>query len=400
MTEKEEYMLTKEEILKNQALDQHMLFFHPLKKKVSKDPDEPGGKPYLHYVDDLVGIEILDYGKARFNFYAPDAETVSVKGWGGSMNCEYALTKGEDGVFTCVADDILPGFHYCEFYVDGVRTISTAAPVGYGSFRVCNFFEMPEDDSSFWMLQDVPHGDLRMELYKSRVNGRTKAVWVYTPPKYDEEPDKRYPVMYIQHGVGENETGWFWQGKLNWIADNLISEGKMKEMIIVVNSGYAFTPGSIDMFLPGDFESELVSDCIPFIDGKYRTLTDKDSRAIAGLSLGSIQAWSIGMHHRKDLFSYIGVFSGGLGYQSMGNCFDCTDIFESGEDLNEYIKLLFVSWGSEEGMGVKNAAFLKEIKEKYGTESVSHTHHGWHEWDVWRHAAKEYMQLIFREEDK
>ncbi len=381
--------MTKDEILNNQALSQHMLFFSPLNKHAVF---EKGG---IHYEDQKPGVRVLDYGKAEFNFPAVEAETVTVRGWGGSMPGEYALMKQPDGSWQAVAEDILPGFHYCDFFVDGVRTVNPLAPVGYGSFRVCNFFEMPAPDSAFWLLQDVPHGDVRMELYPSSVNGRVKAVFVYTPPGYDEHPEKKYPVLYIQHGVGENETGWVWQGKLNYIADNLIAAGECEEAIIVMNSGYAFREGEINMFLPGDFEKELTEDCIPFIDGKFRTLADKDHRAIAGLSLGSSQAYSIGLHRRKDLFSWIGVFSGGIGREGPFGEFDVSEAFADPAEFKRDVKLLFVSWGTHEPMGEGNAAFLAEL-ESMGIHAVQHTHEGWHEWDVWRYAAAEYLRRLFR----
>jgi len=386
--------MTKQEIINNQALNQHMLFFDPLNKKLAFG--ERDGKRYMEYVDEKQGIKVLDFGKVEFNFIAPDAKSVEVAGWGGSMRQRYALEPVGDGYWQYVATDVNPGFHYCDFYVDGVKTINPLAPLGYGSFYVCNIFEMPEEDSDFFLLQKVPHGDLRMELYKSTVNGRTKAAWVYTPPGYDKNLDKKYPVLYIQHGVGENETGWFWQGKLNYIADNLLAAGKMEEMIIVVNSGYAFVEGGIDMFLPGDFDHELVQDCIPFIDAKYRTKTDKDSRAIAGLSLGSAQSLSIGLTHMEDVFSYVAVFSGGVSATSRFGDYDVSAAFEDGERFNKCIKVFFVSWGSEEPMGERNKEFLAELYEKKGIKSVTYSHFGYHEWDVWRYSAREYLQLLFK----
>ena len=175
-----------------------------------------------------------------------------------------------------------------------------------------------------------------------------------------------------------------------------MAEGKCEEMIIVVNRGYAFVDGQIDMFLPGDFDRELVHDCIPFIDKKFRTLTDKDHRAIAGLSLGSAQAFTIGLAHRKDTFSYVGVFSGGVAAKSAFGGYDMTDVFADGEAFNRDIKLLFVSWGTHEPMGEHNAEFLDQIEREQGIKAVRHTHEGWHEWDVWRYAAHAYMQLLFK----
>jgi hypothetical protein len=172
--------MTKEEIIGNQALNQHMLFFDPLNKRVQREMKD--GKPYMYYVDVRPGVKILDYGVAQFNFQATEAKSVQVAGWGGSMPSRYDLEPAGNGFWSCTATDIKPGFHYCDFYVDGVKALNPLAPVGYGGFYSCNFFEMPDAESEFYLLQKVPHGDLRMELYKSSVNGRIKAAWVYTPP--------------------------------------------------------------------------------------------------------------------------------------------------------------------------------------------------------------------------
>src|SRR5690606_33902432 len=142
----------------------------------------------------------------------------------------YVIIPSPVVVFRCFFFQAEDGIR--DFHVTGVQTC--ALPIWYGCFYVINFFEKPDEDSDFFLLHDVPHGDIRMELYKSSVTGRIKAAWVYTPPGYDQNVDKRYPVLYIQHGVGENETGWIWHGKLNYITDNLLAEGKMEEMIIVM----------------------------------------------------------------------------------------------------------------------------------------------------------------------
>ena len=384
----------KDPILENQALSQHMLYFDPLNKKAVFEKGE-NGRNRIYYVDEKPGVEILDFGVARFNYYAPDAGSVRVKGWGGSMSASYDLAPCGDGYWSCTAEDINPGFHYCDFYVNGVKTLNPLAPYGYGGFYVCNFFEMPDRDADFFLLQDVPHGDVRMELYQSPVNGRWKAAWVYAPPGYDAQTDRRYPVLYIQHGVGENETGWIWQGKLNYILDNLIAEGKCEPMLVVMNSGYAVVDGEINMFLPGDFDRELTAGCIPFIDAKYRTRSDRESRAIAGLSLGSAQAFSIGLNHMEDLFSAIGVFSGGISPKGMFGDFDVSAAFEDAERFNRLIRVLFVSAGESERMTEANHDTLKTLAEK-GIHGVEYTRPGYHEWDVWRYSLREFAQLLFR----
>ena len=199
-----------------------------------------------------------------------------------------------------------------------------------------------------------------MEYYKSSVNDRIKCAWVYCPPGYDSS-DERYPVLYIQHGVGENETGWVWQGKINYIADNLIADGFAEKMIIVMNSGYAFKEGEDPVFFPGDFDSELVNDCIPYIDSKYRTKTDKRNRAVAGLSLGSSQAFLSAMLHR-DIFGSLGVFSGGFPIKR--GEYDFTDYFADAEKVNSDFDLIFVSGGEQEGFVERTLPQLNELRAR------------------------------------
>lgn len=381
----------KKEILDNQAMYQHITFFDPIDISV----DMSGGG-FPKHTAEKKGVVIRENGYVEFNFYAPNAKSVRVSGIGGSMPQCYDLKPLGDGYWQAVATDIVPGFHYIDFFVDGVKTINQLAPIGYGCFYAINFFEKLDEDSEFFLLQDVPHGDIRMELYKSSENGRTKAAWVYTPPSYDENTYKKYPVLYIQHGVGENETGWIWQGKLNYIADNLLAEGKMKEMLIVMNAGYAFKPDGYYMFFPGDFDSELTKDCIPFIDSKYRTLSDRENRAIAGLSLGAGQALYSGITHMEDLFSAIGVFSCGIQPKGMFDAYDLTEAFSDGERFNKYIKLFFSSAGEQEPMIVKNKEIIKELKEKKGIDTVFYSRPGYHEWDVWRYSACEYLKRLFK----
>ena len=278
-------------------------------------------------------IKILDNGDVRFRYYAPEAKKVEVAGCGGYFSDEkVAMTKGEDGWWSCVISGIKPGFHNHKYWVDGNLMVNPDAPVGYGWFYPINVFDLPGEEDGFWMLKDVPHGDVRMEYYKSSATGRTKLAWVYTPAGYDES-DKRYPVLYIQHGVGENEMGWVWQGHINMIADNLIAEGKMEEMIIVMNCGYAFVEGENPVFLPGDFSKELTEDCIPHIDAEYRTIADRKHRAMAGLSLGSSQAFFIANEH-KDLFANLGVFSGGFPIKNQFGYWDYTDYYNDPEQVN------------------------------------------------------------------
>ena len=375
-------------LIQNQSIDSHMLFFDPLYKVVRFAVKE--GKQNIWYEDEKKGVQVLENGDVEFNFYAPDAKLVQVSSY-GIPNNRHALTPCGDGYWTATVSGILPGFHYHDYIVDGVKTINPSAPIGFGGFVPVNFFEKPDDTSEFFMLKDVPHGDVRMELYNSSVTGRTKCCWVYTPPEYDASPDKEYPILYIQHGVGENETGWIWQGKLNNILDNLLAEKKCQEMIIVMNTGYAFVEGEDPTFFPGDFDSELVKDCIPFIEGKYRIKEGRTSRAIAGLSLGSSQALMSALKH-PDLFSAFGVFSGGLPIKRPE--YDYTELFASPEKVNSIYDVMFVSGGEQEGF-LDARKKVEDIKNT-GCNITTFSCPGFHVWDVWRKSLHQFLQLIFK----
>ena len=241
---------------------------------------------------------------------APKAETVEVSGFGGTLGTEkIALEKQANGLFSKNVKGILPGFHYHRWFVDGVQVTNPHAPFAYGCFGANNFFEMPREGQDFWYLKDVPHGDVQIHSYVSTQNDHIKKCYVYLPPSYRENIDQKYPVMYIQHGVGEDETSWLWNGKLNFIMDNLIAEGKCKGMIVVMCSGYAFRDDEEAVFFPGDFGRELTEDVIPYMEHTFRVKKGRMHRAMAGLSLGSAQATQI-VSRFQNLFGHLGVFSG------------------------------------------------------------------------------------------
>ncbi len=383
--------MNRDEVLNNQALNQHALFFDPLNKKVVADL--VNGRRELHYIDEKQGVRVLDFGVAEFNFHVEDAHSVRVAGWGGSMPESYDLHPVGDGYWQCVAGGISGGFHYCDFYVDGVRTINTLAPVGYGGFRPVNYFEMPGDpDAEFYLLQNVPHGTVHMELYPCRLTGRTRCCYVYTPPAYDENPDQRYPVLYLQHGGGENETGWLWQGKINYICDNLLAQGRMKEMLVVMNDGYAFRPDGTGDPAAGSIDDVLAEECTAFIESRYRAVADRHGRAMAGLSMGGMQT-NAGVIRHIDRFANAGVFSGG--FRESGFGFDGTELFRSPEKFAKTFDLLFVSAGEQEPMCEELRMKMAEYGDR-GLDIRFFTCPGYHEWDVWRRSARVFLELLFR----
>lgn len=386
-----------EKILKNQALNAHALFFDPVNKDLVLRTDE-NGNPAGKYVDKPQGVVVDQEGTAHFSFLAPNAKKVEVAGIGGTFsNVRHEMHQDADQVWRVSIPGIGPGFHYHEYFVDGNRVCSDLAPYGYGCSRNINFFEMPDENSDFYLLQDVPHGTIRMNYYKSSVTGRMRNCFVYTPPGYETSPDKRYPVLYLQHGGGESETGWIWQGKINYIADNLLAQGQCREMIIVMNSGYSFPLTGDAHPARGCIDEVLVQDCIPFIDQTYRTIPDRRSRAMAGLSMGGFQTQATVLGH-PDVFSSLGMFSAMLIIND--GVEDYSAVFADKDQFCHSFDLFFVSAGQQETDVCQGNLRAVEELRRGGIPVTFFTTPGYHEWQVWRYSAREFLKLVFQTPDE
>lgn len=371
--------------MKNQALTMHPLFFDDINKKVQIIDRE---EVKLTYVDEPVAIEVLDNGNVLFRYYAPEAMKVEVSGISGSMRRErIPLDPEGNGFFSKEVSGIQPGFHYLNWFVDDVKVCNSRGSFCYGCFKAINFFELPEPGKDFYYLKDVPHGDVQIRKYTSRVTSQIKSCYIYTPPAYDENPDHSYPVLYVQHGVGENETGWIWNGKLNFILDNLIYEKKCSPMIVVMCSGYAFEENTDPVFYPGDFDRELVYDCIPFIEKNFRVKKGRENRAMAGLSLGSAQA-TLTVAKHKDLFAYLGVFS--------GLAKDYLDAILEEKSLP--MELVFLSGGVGETGLTEQQMQYEEKFSKANIPFMQRSYPGYHEWHVWRESLRDFAQNIFKKD--
>jgi enterochelin esterase-like enzyme len=383
-------------IRENQALSAHMMYFDPINQL--RIPGDDGRFKFGNFLD-VPGVRAAEDGSVEVTFYAPGAKKVRIAGIGGSMPGSYEMGRAEaDGYWKVVIADAVPGFHYLQFFVDEVPTYHPQLPFGYGCSMAMNYIEVPDPDEDFYLLKDLPHGSVRMEIYKSSVTGRFRNCWVYTPPGYDAEPGKRYPVLYLQHGGGENESGWIWQGKVNYIMDNLIAEGGCEEMIIVMNCGYSFLSrgeGAFSLEKPGDV---FCSDCVPFIDARFRTKASPASRAMAGLSFGSWHARTTVFEH-PDVFRNLGLFSGGFEYKTeggLGGAYDYSSFFKDAATFNSHIDLMFVGAGDKE-QPMHDAA--KERVRSFADRGYNlrfYSTPGYHEWDVWRNCAREMIRLLFR----
>jgi len=320
-------------------------------------------------------------GYARFRVEAPDAKSVIVSlglgGQGGTV-----LHKDKDGVWTGTTDGPMDeGFHYYHLTVDGGVVNDPGAQNYYGSVRWESGIEIPAHDQDFYAVRDVPHGQVVQVLYPSPSTDATRTAYVYLPPQYDGK--KKFPVLYLQHGWGEDETAWSRQGHANLIMDNLIAEGKCVPFIIVMTYGMTNEVkfGGLRSFNFKEFETVLVDELVPFIDANFKTIPKKSSRAMAGLSMGGMETKNITLA-RPEVFGYYGLLSGGT---------------YAPEDIKtaDQVKVIFMSCGSKEFPdGILKAT---EDLKAAGHNAVGYVSEGTaHEFLTWRRSLREMAPLLFR----
>jgi enterochelin esterase-like enzyme len=364
--------------------------------------------------------------KVTFQFSSPDARKVQVS----IVSKDYDMVKGENGIWTyTTAEPQAPGYHNYWMIVDGALVLdpNTQAFVGYG--HMCNGFEIPDRDGDFYALKDVPHGNLVHRNYYAKGTKTWRPVIVYTPPGYEADTAARYPVLYLQHGGGEDQRVWTEMGRTNVILDGLLAEGKIKPFIVVMETSVAPGPrggpgrgagvppaaagapaaapapaggagkapsGAPAPGGPGgrgrggfnvaEFEHLLVSDLIPYIDANFRTLADQPHRAMAGLSMGAMQTHQITMAH-LETFSHIGLFSGGS--------IAMTEIKDL-DAFKQQAKVVFFSFGSLEG-GAPNAKAAAAALKDAGVNAYYYESPGTaHEWQSWRRSLREFAPLLFK----
>ncbi len=364
--------------------------------------------------------QVNSEGRVRARIVAPQAQSVQLDI--GAV--KYPLTKGEDGAWVGESMPQDEGFHYYQLVIDSAQVPDPGSLYFYGASRWGSGVEVPAKDQDFYALKDVPHGQLRQVFFYSKSANAVLRCFVYTPPDYDIDPSRRYPVLYLQHGGGEDETGWGNQGFTGRIMDNLIATGKTRPFIIVMASSYvpgaggpgrgpvpAAQPGaaapagqfgasapaggtpSRSPAGPGGrrfdfsaFSRVLVDELIPFIDAGFRTLSDQPHRAMAGLSMGGMQTRSITLAN-LDKFSHIGIFSGGSIALS-----DISDV----DAFKQKVKIVFVSYGSRE-KGAAGKANVEALQQA-GIKSVYYeSPNTAHEWQTWRRSLHEFAPLLFQD---
>jgi enterochelin esterase-like enzyme len=336
-----------------------------------------------------------------FRIKAPEAKRVVVRVAG---NQEVPMAKGADGVWAVTTGPLAPGFHYYWFLVDGVIVSDPGSEGFYGWGRMGSGIEVPERGADYYEAKEVPHGEVRAVWYPSKLTGAWRRCFVYTPAGYDGDQAVRYPVLYLPPGGGADARGWSVQGRMNFIMDNLIAEGKAKPMIVVMDRGYAQKPGEAPRGGTGrpgprTFEEVVVGELVPFIDGRFRTVADREHRAIAGLSMGGGQALQIGLGH-LDRFAWIGAFSAGGGVGGAG--FDAKTAYGGAmgdsAGFNGKVKLVYLSVGTAEGDIYTRIKRFHDGLEGAGIRHVYYESPGTaHEWQTWRRSLHGFAPLLFRE---
>jgi predicted alpha/beta superfamily hydrolase len=328
--------------------------------------------------------QVNSQGYARFKIIAPQAQSVVVSlGLGGTRGGT-PLTKAEDGSWMATtAGPMEEGFHYYHLTIDGGVFNDPGTLNFYGSTRWESGIEIPAHDQDFYALKNVPHGNVVQILFPSKSTNTSRRAFVYTPAGYDKDQKVRYPVLYLQHGWGEDETAWSNQGHANLIMDNLIAEGKIKPFIIVMTYGMTndVRMGGMASFKIEPFQTVLIDELIPYVDANFRTLADQPNRAMAGLSMGGMETKTITLA-RPDVFSHYGLLSGGT--YAPADIKDKTNV-----------KLIFMSAGSFENPdGVRKAAV--DLKAA-GFNAVSYVSEGTrHEFQTWRRSLRELAPLLFK----
>jgi enterochelin esterase-like enzyme len=331
--------------------------------------------------------------RVTFRVNAPTAQKVQVQP-GGSDNGlgsgPMDMVRGDDGAWTLTTPPVVPGFHYYWLLVDGVPANDPSSEAYFGWARQSSGIEVPEKGVDFYEPRDVPHGEVRARWYRSKVTGAWRRAFVYTPPEYDARPDTRYPVLYLQHGAGEDERGWSAQGRMNFIMDNLIAAGTAKPMLVVMDRGYAERPGSQENL----FAEVVLQDLIPTIDAAYRTLPDRENRAMAGLSMGGGQTLRITLAN-LDRFSYIGAFSAPVRELDPKTAYG--GALSDAAAFNKRVHLLWLGAGTAEQRIYDAARAFHKALEGAGIRTVFVESKGTaHEWQTWRRALHDFAPRLFR----
>ena len=352
----------------------------------------------------IVSPEVSADGHVTFRLQALKASSVTVS---GDFGPDAKMKKGENGVWSVTVGPLEPEEYVYYYLLDSVRLLDPYNPrvkIGYVVSTTTSLLNIPAKELVFYDVQDVPHGEIRTLLYKSKSNGVVRELTVYIPPGYDQNPDKRYPVLYLLHGFANDQNSWHRYGRANDILDNLLAKGTIEPFLVVMPLGYGgaringdgtgIPPEGAGRF-GGDadlYERDILEDIIPMIDGKYRTIADRKHRAIVGFSMGGGQAGRYGLSN-LNTFSYIGIMSAGLGGGT--DTEPLKTLAANPEKANEQINLLWIGCGQQD-FAFAGAKALSDNLDKIGIKHIFHPTEGEHHWRVWRRYLRDLAPLLFK----
>lgn len=341
----------------------------------------------------IVSPEVQADRRVTFRLRAPNAKEVTVSGeWGGGA---VPMKKDDQGVWSATVGPVEPELYGYSFTVDGFRSLDPANPsVKPMRSPTTSILEVPGDPPRLYEFQDVPHGTVRLHTYSSRSLGRKRGLYVYTPPDYDRGMT-RYPVLYLFHGSGDNEATWTALGRAHLILDNLLAQGKVRPMVVVMPDGHAVPPGGQGARNNTQaFERDLLEEVIPFVEHNYRVRTNASGRAIAGLSMGGGQSLTIGLNH-ADQFGWIGGFSSAVFNPEA----TLAGALSDPAALNLKLRLLWIACGKDDRL-IEGSRALSQLLNSKGIDHQLVETEGNHSWPVWRRYLAQFAPLLFVEQKK
>jgi enterochelin esterase-like enzyme len=359
---------------------------------------QPGGNA-PNQAPVVASPEIAGDGRVTFRLLAPKASEVALIG--EFVQGSKSLTKDEKGLWTITVGPVAPEMYHYNFVVDGLRIIDPSNPrlkTGSTPSTLMSILDIRGDHPRFYDAQTVPHGEIRTHWYQSKSISGLRRVNVYTPPGYDGPQQNRYPVLYLLHGANLDESAWTRFGRVNIILDNLLAAGKAQPFIVVMPFGYGVASDTMPRAQGGGpsqntnlFSKDLLEDVIPLVESKYRVSTNRDQRAIMGLSMGGGQALGIGSSH-LELFSYVGGFSAALRPADFEKTF--ANLIQNPDAANKKLHLLWIGCGTEDGLYPAAKSF-SEFLDKNNIKHTFHSSSGAHTFIVWRNYLNDVAPLLF-----
>jgi enterochelin esterase family protein len=354
----------------------------------------PSSAPAANRVPAVKSPEVLPDNRVVFRIKAPKASEVSLSGeWiAQGRGTGGKLEKDDQGIWSITIGPLVPDLYSYVFTVDGVRVLDPVNVwVKPGIATLSNMLEVPGEEMAFEAIKDVPHGDVGIAWYFSKVLKVMRSMRVYTPPGY-ESGDKKYPVLYLLHGSGDDDAGWSTIGRAGFIIDNLLAEGKCVPMIVVMPNGSM--PRSAGDG-PDLFTAELLENVIPHVEKHYRVAANRENRSLAGLSMGGGQTLRIGPSHLEQ-FAWLGVFSSGIPAAVAGEAPRYVGpLFDDPAKSNKLLRLFWIGAGAKD-QARANAGNLDDILKAHGITHQFHESEGGHTWINWRRYLHDYAQLLFR----